>query len=128
MECERMNEIKITLPLPSAKLHAHATGHWRAKAGPTKELRELACVVTRQEISGKKLNWQRATLEYQFFFKTNRRRDAANCVQSMKPAVDGVVDAGLLIDDCWQVLEIAGVRCSVDKANPRTELIFRRVG
>lgn len=71
--------------------------------------------------------WQQATIEYRFYFKTNHRRDAANCVQSMKAAVDGVVDAGLLPDDCWQVLEIVGVKCAVDKVRPRTELVFRRV-
>lgn len=122
-----MNQITITLPPPNPKLHAHATGHWRAKAGPTKALRNEAKLLTTLELRGRRVKWNKAKVTYRFFFKTRHRRDAANAVQSMKPAIDGVVDSGLIPDDCWEVLEIAGVECHVDRENPRTELVFDEV-
>ena len=121
-----MNQLSITLPLPNPKLHAHNTGNWRAKAGPTRTLRNMAKLLTTAEQRGKRIAWQSATVTYRFYFKDNRRRDTANCIQSMKPAIDGVVDSGLIPDDAWQYLSIAGVECEIDKANPRTELIFER--
>lgn len=122
-----MNQITITLPPPNSKLHAHAKGHWRSKAKATKALRNEACLLAIMEQRGRRVKWKKAKVTYRFYFANRRRRDAANAVQAMKPAIDGVVDSGLLPDDCWEVLEIAGVECHVDRKNPRTELVFDEV-
>lgn len=122
-----MNQITVTLPLPNPKLNAHAKGHWRSKTVPTKALRNEARLLTTLEMRGRRIKWDKAAVTYRFFFKENRARDASNCIQSMKPAIDGVVDSGLIPDDRWQVLQIAGVECGIDRDNPRTELVFERV-
>lgn len=114
--------VVITLPPPDRRLHAHAKGSWRAKAAPTLRLRVIACNEARRLAGG--LSWPAARLRYRFLFADRRRRDAANAIQAMKPAVDGVVDAGLIPDDDWQHLTIDGVHCAVDRDNPRTELVF----
>lgn len=118
--------IVVTLPLPNPKLHAHNTGHWRGKSKLIKELRTLAKLECRKAMKGKRPKWAKATIHYRFFFKNNRRRDAVNAKQSMKAAVDGVVDAGLIPDDSWQYLRDTGTDCSIDAKNPRTELVFTR--
>jgi len=117
--------VVITLPPPSAALHAHAKGRWQSKSGPTRKLRQLACTLAKEHVTGPP--WQEAAITYQFWFADFRRRDSANAIQAMKAAVDGVVDAGLIQDDDWQRLRIDGVHCGVDKENPRTELVFERV-
>lgn len=117
--------IRLELPPPDAKLHAHNSGHWRSKAGAVKALRELAALVAHQHRIGP--TWERAGITYRFFFGDNRQRDAANCVQSMKPAVDGVVDAGLIAGDNWQRLQIDGVFCEIDRERPRTVLEIREI-
>lgn len=122
-----MNQITIQLPLPNPKLHAHAKGGWRSKTGPTKTLRNQACLLCLAEQRGKRATWKQARVTYRFYFKDNRRRDSSNCIQAMKPAIDGVVDAGLIPDDCWQVLTVAAVECGIDRDNPRTELVFEQV-
>ena len=117
--------MKIILPLPDAKLHAHNKGKWQSKSKAVRTLRELARMMAIDPEHGEP--WEFAGITYRFYFKDRRRRDAANCVQSMKPAVDGVVDAGVIAGDDWQRLQIDGVFCAVDKDNPRTVLEFRKI-
>jgi len=71
--------------------------------------------------------WDKAVVDYQFCLATARRRDTANLIQSQKPAIDGVVDAGIIADDDWKHLEIGSVKCEVDRKNPRVVLTFRKV-
>lgn len=121
--------VKIQLPLPSQRLNAHAKGnsHW-AKSKATKELRSLAQAVTILELKGVTgLPWQKASLMYAFFWPDNRQRDETNYMQMLKAAVDGAVDAGLIVGDHWQVLSNRGAVSEIDRDNPRVELLFSRV-
>lgn len=119
-----MESATITLPPSNAALHAHAKGHWRAKAKATADQRALARILAKQQsvrIKGK------ARVHYEFYLPDKRRRDAANLVQSCKAAIDGVVDAGVISGDHWEVLEIGSVSVFVDKLDPRIVLIFEEV-
>jgi len=62
-----------------------------------------------------------------FFVPDRRRRDEANLIQSCKPAIDGVVDAGVIEGDHWEKLTTGSVRVSIDKNDPRVVLIFEEV-
>lgn len=117
------SQITLVLPPVDSQLHAHNKGHWRGKTAAVKSLRRLAYLRTR--ICTRK-QWDAATIVYRFYFPDRLRRDAANAIQATKPAIDGVVDAGLIPDDDWTHLQIAGVECAVDKGAPRVELVFRR--
>lgn len=63
-------------------------------------------------------------MDYRFYFADDRKHDAANAVQSMKAAIDGIVKSGLIPDDDYNHLWIKSICCTVDAKNPRTELIF----
>ena len=119
-----MDAATITLPPADAQLNAHAKGHWRAKAKATAEQRALARILAKQQpvtIPG------RCRVHYEFYVPDRRRRDAANLVQSCKAAIDGVVDAGVIKGDHWEVLEIGSVSVFVDKLDPRIVLMFEQV-
>lgn len=116
--------ITITLPTPDKRLHAHAKGDRRAKSAATKQWREMAYMLAKQQVKGEP--WEAAFISYRFYFPDNIHRDAANAIQSMKPAIDGVVDAGLIAGDNWQRLRIAEVWCGIDRDRPRTELVFSK--
>lgn len=117
-------EIKITLPLPDGRMHAHNKGGWRSKSGAVKSYRELANALARQSLPRRLL---RASLTARFFWRDKRRRDNFNAAQSIKPAIDGCVDAGIIADDCWEVLQPCSVESFVDRENPRVELIFKEI-
>jgi Holliday junction resolvase RusA-like endonuclease len=117
--------ITITLPPPNAKLHAHAKGGWQSKAGPTKKLRMLACTLAKQQaVDGLDLPIERATVQYRFFVPDRRRRDTGNMIQSQKPAIDGVKDAGVIVDDDWMHLRMLAPIVEIDRENPRVEICF----
>jgi crossover junction endodeoxyribonuclease RusA len=116
--------ITIILPPINPKLHAHNTGHWRTKAQHVSHLKALARIAT---IAETRERWERATVEYRFFVPDLVRRDEANMIHSQKAAIDGVVKAGLIPDDDWTRLHIAGVFVAVDRENPRVELRFCKV-
>ena len=118
------NTVTVILPTPDPKLNAHAKGHWRSKTGATARLRSCAHLAALTASDG--VRWPAASIEYRFYFADRRRRDSANAVHSMKAAVDGVVDSGLIPDDDWTHLTLAGVHCAVDREHPRTELVFRK--
>lgn len=115
----------ITMPI-DPRLHAHNSGHWRAKAAPTKQARQEACFLARQTRA--KPMTGRVMVDYHFSVPDRRRRDLANMVQSCKPIVDGVVDSGIISGDHWEVLGIGEVSVVVAKAKcVSVELIFREV-
>lgn len=118
--------ISVTLPFPCASLHAHAKGHWRAKAAATKRHREGAAIICRSVQKGKP--FELATINYRFFVPDKRRRDEANMIQACKPYVDGLVDAKVIVGDDWQRLRTGSVSVVVDKDNPRVVLEIESVG
>jgi hypothetical protein len=120
-----MDSVIITLPLPDKKLHAHNTGHWRSKAGAVKTARTRAKVLGLQALGGRKVPFF-TKIEYRFYFGANTRRDVVNAMQSMKADCDGLVDAGLIEDDCWQKLEVQKPHVEIDRENPRVELVLSR--
>lgn len=106
-----MRAFTVSLPLPPSELHAHNTGHWRTKAAAVKRYRQMAHVAVIEKQLWPK--FQRARVHYLFALPNRRRRDAANLLHSCKPAIDGIVDSGLIPDDCWEILEIGSVVCVV---------------
>jgi hypothetical protein len=117
----------IELPwINTAELHAHAKGHWRAKSEATKRARRSAKLIAQDGLNRKQLVafTGKAKITYRFFVPDKRQRDEANMIQSCKPYIDGLVDAGLIAGDDWKKLNIAGVSVEVDQVNPRVELEF----
>lgn len=113
----------VVLPYPSSKLNAHNKGHWRNKSAVVKQYRTTAKLAASEHSTKSPI--EQATISYRFFVPDNRRRDAANLIQMVKPGIDGIVDAGLIADDCWQKLTIGLVVVEIDRDNPRVELSIR---
>ena len=109
--------IQITLPLPPKELHAHAKGHWGPKKVATKACRTLAHVEARA--LGLATTMQRVVLSFDFYYPDMIQRDAYNTAQGCKAYVDGIVDAGVMVGDHWQVLSGGHTRGHLDRGNPR---------
>jgi hypothetical protein len=43
-----------------------------------------------------------------------RPNDPDNALAACKPLLDGLVDAGAIVDDSWRWLEIGSIRCDRD--------------
>ncbi len=125
-----MNEtIKITLPLPAKVLSPNcpvgSIGGMYAKAAAVKRYRRLA----REAVEAEGIEsgpWGHATVGATFHYKIKRRRDQDNAMASLKAAYDGLVDAGLIIDDDFEHLERLAPRFLVDGTHPRVTLVIER--
>jgi crossover junction endodeoxyribonuclease RusA len=121
------NRFEIQVPWPSAKLHSHNKGNWRAKSAEVRRVRQMSKtaagmaidIVVNQQAGA--ILWTPifpAILTIDFYAPDNRRRDVLNLCHSLKPVIDGVVDAGLIHDDSWQTLSIGAPSYQVASGPP----------
>lgn len=107
----------VTLPLPLKNLSPNSRCHWRAKAAAVKAYR-FAAKAAAWKLGGKPL--EAAQVQCKFYFRDVRRRDNDNLLASMKSAFDGLVDAGVFVDD--NQLTHLPVEQAKDSKNPRVEI------
>lgn len=90
--------IEIELPLHKGKppLTANLRLHWSEEARRTKKIRATAGWAAKAAKLGL---CEHVTVQLHYATGDRRRRDADNLVATQKPAIDGLVDAGLIVDD-----------------------------
>ncbi|MCH5323987.1 MAG: RusA family crossover junction endodeoxyribonuclease [Eubacterium sp.] len=67
---------------------------------------------------------KKAVVELTYYFPDRKRRDPDN--YSGKMILDGLVRAGILVDDSFDCI-ILSIRAGYDKKNPRTEITITEV-
>lgn len=119
----------IILPLPPAILSPNqppgSLGGRMAKAAAAKKYRRLA----KEAALGEQIAscpWEFVTLDAHFFHKQKRRRDDVNHLAMLKPAYDGLVDSGLLVDDDSEHLQTRPALFSIDRECSRVELTITK--
>lgn len=121
-------EMRLMLPLPPAALSPNSRTCWQAKARAVKKYREEAKIVAWmnvREAAAFGFPWQAATIEAVFYFGKKRQRDRDNLLASMKSAIDGLADGGVVSND--SAFTFLPVVLLIDKSSPRAELIIRRI-
>lgn len=117
--------IELELELPPAAVTAHNEGQWHAKSGAVRDYREgthqLLLIHHRALIRAGSLGFK-VRIHHEWFlgrtpmearlggkcpkkWKKYRPADEGNAIQALKPAIDGIVDAGILIDDKAEFVE-----------------------
>jgi crossover junction endodeoxyribonuclease RusA len=103
--------LRIELPgLPPKECSPNARVHWAVKAKAAAAYRETVRIIaqsfaraySRTEVStsfalGRPL--PRAVVSVTFVVPDRRRRDKTNLAASFKAGLDGIVDAGIIVDD-----------------------------
>ncbi|MBN2582551.1 MAG: RusA family crossover junction endodeoxyribonuclease [Planctomycetes bacterium] len=112
----------FVLPLPPRELSPNARPHHMAKARAVRKYRLWAWAEARSQ--NVRPGWAEAKAQATFHFTSNRRRDRDNLLASLKPAFDGLVDAGVLADDSG--LTHLPVRIELDANEPRVEICIER--
>ena len=119
----------IVLPLPPAILSPNcppgSRGGRFARAAASKRYRKLARDAA--EALDLSSTWRKCTVKAFFFHKTERRRDDVNHLAMLKPAYDGCVEAGLVVDDDSEHLTSLPAVFAIDRKSPRVELVFTRI-
>jgi crossover junction endodeoxyribonuclease RusA len=92
-----VTEYRIDLPWSRPPLSLNDKGmHWAVKARKVREVREAAARLIRGARIGRH---DRVQVRLHYQPATNRRADPANLLGTQKPCLDGLVDAGVIVDD-----------------------------
>jgi len=113
---------ELTVPLKiTSEVTSHNKTHWRIRSAKIRKWRRRAKQVTAEAIQKSCPEWiplERAYIWFYISVQDNFVRDTLNMISSMKPVIDGIVDAGLIADDRWQVLELGGCKTHLDATVP----------
>lgn len=110
----------IVLPPPPSILGPNCSVRPMFKSGAIRQYRHTACMLARQAAGGHKPNWAVATLSIIWKSKTLKHPDPVNLCQWLKPAIDGLQDAGIIVNDnqLWPERPVILLR------QPKPEVIF----
>ncbi len=115
-----VNGFVLTLPLPTKYLSPNARCHWRTKAEAVKAYRSI----TRWAAATRKpAGWETvdaASVRCKFYFRVQRKRDRDNLLSMMKPAFDGLADAGIIANDSG--FTYLPIEFGYDKTRERVEI------
>lgn len=87
----------ITLPFTKPPLTLNQRQPWMVKAELTKQVRNAAMLLALSARVPKGMEYIEVTLHYRP--NTKRKRDEDNLFATLKPCLDGLRDAGVIIDD-----------------------------
>lgn len=91
--------VRVSLPPPACSPNWRG-GHWAVRAKAKKIHRAEAMAAARLEMRGDTPpRWIAAHFEATFHLPDKRKRDPGNLQASLKAAIDGIVDSGMLADD-----------------------------
>lgn len=111
----------IELPLPPMEIRPNARVHWARKAAKVREYRSRArFAATMLLMDGSfpvPMPLDSAQVRITMLNRTARKMDADNLIASLKPALDGLTDAGLWTDD--RDVDILNPIRGKDPDNPR---------
>lgn len=120
--------VRLELPFPPPQLSPNARVHHMKKARIVREYREdCAWAAMALRRNGKQPSVAppvRAVVT--FVVPDRRRRDEQNCLQMLKPAFDGLVDAGVLVDDNHEVFSVE--RTSFEVGEPKVIVVLKGAG
>jgi len=117
--------LRLPNPMLSPNMPVFSVRGRMARAAMSKKYRREACEST-LACNVQTGPWPKAELQATFYHKQNRRRDGVNYNQMLKAAQDGVVDAGLVIDDDAEHLSTLPPKFEIDKKFPRVEITVTR--
>lgn len=106
---------QLVIEIPGRPPTPNIRRHWRtiARDNATWKATAIKCAgeAKRQWESGHRMPWkplERATVAATFMVGTKAHRDWDNLVATVKPLLDGIVAAGILLDDSSLVIESFG--------------------
>jgi len=116
----RRANIKIIINEVPLSKNKYLNMHWASRMKYKNDIAWLLC-----QKKGFLITPNKATVTFNIYFKTNRKRDIQNYLGGGLIAwLDELVDQDFIIDDSNDCIGQPIVNFYIDKANPRTEIII----
>lgn len=96
-----MTQWDIRLPWVKPPLSLNDTEHWAPRARKVKEIRRTTMLLAKR---ARIPHLETCEVRLLWLVSNRRKRDRGNMQATMKPAVDGLVDAGVIEDDAWWIV------------------------
>lgn len=112
--------ITLTLPWTTPPITSNARIDRHTRARLTREIRQTTQTLAKAE----KLSpvASQAVVTTTWYVPDNRIRDVGAPTPTTKAAIDGLVDAGILIADDWRHIPEERYRIALDRTHPRIEI------
>ena len=123
--------LRVVTKLPTAALSPNSRVHWAVKHKASKAIKKATAngvkiaLLLADELDYADVPWHEIELQAVYYHHVNRRRDPDNLIALLKYPIDGLVMAGLLVDD--DRITLKPVIKKIDKENPRLELIINPI-
>ncbi|GAH46793.1 unnamed protein product, partial [marine sediment metagenome] len=120
-----MDRLLVNIPmLPPEECSPNYHGELRARMRATKAWREAAYYCARQACPGVFPNFENAVVRVTFQVPSHAYiKDDDNAIASVKPALDGCVQAGIVCDDSPEHLRILPVVWDINKARDKATIL-----
>ena len=119
---------KAEVPMTPQALRPNVKVHWAKKSKIVKQMRTISEVTFRKMIRRYEIQpvipLRQIEIKRLFIFKTKRRRDKDNLNASTKSINDGLVDSGLIVDDCGNNIIWVDSEIKVDKSIEHEFIIY----
>lgn len=96
-----MKQWDLKLPWTKPPLSLNDREHWAPRAKKQKEVRATTALLARQSRIPR---LETCEVRLLWCVSNRRKRDRGNMQATLKPAVDGLVDAGVIKDDAWWIV------------------------
>lgn len=117
--------IKLVIPGIPPSINEWRNMHHHVEAKQKKEWEQIVgWEVLRQKVKPSQ-PIRKAVTTYRYYFPTKHRRDPSN--YSPKWLEDGLVKAGVLLDDSFENVKLEIVHGGVDRSFPRVEIEIKEV-
>jgi hypothetical protein len=118
--------IVVILPLPDRRLHPNGDNslHWTQLGRLVSAAKQEAQITTMHALKGAHPLWDKAVGFRRVYLTTRARADKDNLAGWTKAYVDGIANAGVVVNDC--VITWQGDEIEADRTMPRVEIELRK--
>jgi len=123
-----MNKVTVIfddLPYVELRANYHKSNFWGERSESTRIARAEAYARCKNIVILKTI--ERCEIEEVFTIPTKRRMDIEGLMFAVKPWIDGIVDAQIIVDDSWQYVKKLSGRIVYKKGERHTEIIITEV-
>ena len=97
--------------------------HWAKYAEEKRKWTETVAWLAKEQVKKK---YKKIDLTFVWYCR-NKRKDKDNIIAGQKFIIDGLVQAGVIENDGWEQIGNISHFFSIDKENPRVEVIIKGV-